>query len=64
MDRNPSQLRIARLQCECDVSCVPPMLLLAACSTLVVVLALGDLGLEQPERQAEQQTMRQMPTAA
>jgi len=64
MDRNPSQLRIARLQCECDVSCVPPLLLLAACSTLVAVLAFGDLRREEPERQAEQQTMRQMPSAA
>lgn len=64
MDRNPSQLRIARLQCECNVSCVPPLLLLAGCSTLVVVLALGDLRREEPERQAEQPTLRQMPSAA
>lgn len=43
MNRNPNQLRIARLSFECDVSCVPARLLLAGCAALVLVLALDDV---------------------
>jgi len=46
MNRNSNQLRIARMERECDVSCIPAVLLMACSTALVVVLVLGDL---QPE---------------
>jgi hypothetical protein len=50
MNRNPNQLRIARMERECDVSCVPAFLLMAYSTALVFVPVLGDL---QPETVAE-----------
>ncbi len=46
MNLNPNQLRLARMERECDVSCVPALLLLAGCATMILVLAIGNL---QPE---------------
>lgn len=41
MNRHPNSMRIARLVRECDVSCVPALLLIAGCAALVFALALG-----------------------
>jgi hypothetical protein len=46
MNRNPTALRIARMERECDVSCVPAVLLMVCCANLVLALVFGDL---QPE---------------
>jgi hypothetical protein len=43
MKQSTHQLRQARLQKECDVSAAPAILLLAACSALVMVLGLNGL---------------------
>jgi hypothetical protein len=51
MNRNPDALRIARLERECDVACVPAVLLMACCANLDLALVFGDL---QPEMAAVQ----------
>jgi hypothetical protein len=43
MDPKDPQARLARLQRECEVSVGPAILLLAACSVLVLTLALSVL---------------------
>jgi hypothetical protein len=43
MKLSTHQLRQARLQNECEVSAAPAILLLAACSALVLVLGLNGL---------------------
>lgn len=55
MNRNPNQLRIARMERECDVSCVPAVLLMAGCATLVLALALDDLQREPVAAQGAQE---------
>jgi hypothetical protein len=63
MNRTAIQLRLARLQQECDVSSTPALLLFATCSALALASGLNGL-LEQGAIEPPGQLARQDPPAA
>jgi hypothetical protein len=53
MDRSPNQSRIDRMVRECDTFSVPALLLMAACATLVLLVALCDPSAEPIDARSE-----------
>jgi len=56
MDRSPNQSRIDRMVRECDIFSVPALLLMAACATLVLLVALCDPSAEAIDARGGRQT--------
>ncbi len=64
MNKTAIQLRLARLQHECEVSAAPALVLLAACSALVLALGLKALVDETHSTQPGQLTQQELPVVA
>jgi hypothetical protein len=63
MNPNDMQVRLSRLQRECDVSAAPAILLCVACLELVLMLALGAVTVETSPKQAQEPVQLLIPRA-